>query len=479
MDDFFQKNLTAFAPRHRGIELVSPAPGPGLVALSTPRGLPTARLQGRLLHSAQDPEREAAAFAKEVAPGARVFLYGFGLGYPVEAVLKRLGPQGSLLVLELNPLILAAAFSLRDLRHLAGDPRLYLIHGQQEAAVAEAVSTAMANLWQDRQDAPMQVLLHGASWQSFPEGFAGIATALEVLRMERRVPALFGGLESRNFTYNRPAAKRSPGLKTLLNRHRNRPGLLVSAGPSLDALRPYLAPLAAHCVTGCVDTALPVLRALDLCPDYVFTLDPQEESFQHFAGHLECPAPLVFTPTANPRVIRHYRGKKFVVFKEGHAVTGGRDELEAEKGLTQAGGSVACLGLDCLIQMGCNPMVLIGQDCAFSGGRRYARLPGPAGIAGASAPGDGGEDPTRGPSGEAKPVRVEGCHPGEVATDSVLYSYLRTLEQIAAANPQVRILNLQSQGARIAHTQTLGSIGEVWQFLGSGFTGKSPGRVLA
>ena len=54
-----------------------------------------------LLHSSYDPEKEAHRFAEKLQVGARVCLYGFGLGYHLDAILDKIGPDGYLYVLSL------------------------------------------------------------------------------------------------------------------------------------------------------------------------------------------------------------------------------------------------------------------------------------------------------------------------------------------------------------------------------------------
>ena len=60
-----------------------------------------------------------------------------------------------------------------------------------------------------------------------------------------------------------------------------------------------------------------------------------------------------------------------------------------------------------------------------------------------------------------KQIRVECADGKEVFTSQVMYSYLRTLEQLAKAHPNTRVYNLCSHGALIENIQTLGSISEL------------------
>ena len=97
------------------------------------------RFDKLLIHSSYDPVKEGLGFAKNVQPGSWVCLYGFGLGYHVESLLKKIGPDGRLLVIELNPDLLSAAIHLRDQTEVFSDPRLHLIFGREEAAVSKEI----------------------------------------------------------------------------------------------------------------------------------------------------------------------------------------------------------------------------------------------------------------------------------------------------------------------------------------------------
>ena len=453
MTSHFQNNIKAFkknCPEVAGLADTIPE---SMEVFGSRKGPVTARYRGRLLHSAYDPVKEADAFSRDIPGGCSIGLYGFGLGYHIESLLEKIGPGGKLLAIELNSGLLATAFQVRDLTHLAEDPRFELVFGAEEKNTAERITQAMPALMQEDSGIP-RFLFHPASFECLPEAFPNIAIALEVIRLERRVPVLFGDLEQSNAEHNRDAVLASPGIRQLYGRYANRPGVLVSAGPSLDGLRPFLPFLSRHCILGCVDTALPVLSTLGVTPHFVFSLDPQDASFSHFEPCLDGVVPLVFTPSSNPKIIRNYKSEHYVVFKEGHAATVAQEPLAREKGLTQAGGSVSCLALDCLLKMGCDPVFLIGQDCAHSGNRPYASTGTPAAPAALE---------TR--DHRQSLIPVAGCQGAPIPTTHTLYSYLRTLEQIIEANPQQRVFNLSSQGARIAGAPEVGTLGELLPLL--------------
>ncbi|MFQ5672502.1 MAG: motility associated factor glycosyltransferase family protein [Nitrospinales bacterium] len=466
MNNFFDKNIAVLKSRNPEIEPLENRLAETLSVRETPAGAVTAQYGGLSIHSSRDPVKEGLAFAKSVKPGSRVFLYGFGLGYHVEPILERIGDAGSLLVVELNPEILAAAMILRDQTGVLSHPRLHLIFGREESRVAAEISRHMKHFRETAGGPELQVLFHSPSFQCIPKQFERLTNALEVLLIERRAPAVLGDLEDRNYSLNKDIVSRSPGIKTLRGKHRGRPAVLIGAGPSFDNALPYLEKIRDGALLACVDTALPVLLRRNIFPDYIFSLDPQDESFEHFVDYLETPLKLVYTPTANCKIVRHCRGEKFVVFKENHSLFADHDPLMREKGTTRAGGSVSCLGLDCLIQLGCNPIILVGQDCAFSGNRTYSRdTVGDEQFLQIVNTSNTVATVHQEKAREKKRIRVKGYNGSQLVTNQVLYSYLRNIEQIAEVSPETRLYNLFPHGARIEHVAPLGSINEMLKLL--------------
>jgi len=456
---FFEKNLALLKDHVSWTANIHNELSKKITVLDANSGKPTAQYENILLHSKYDPEKEGAEFAKKIPPGSRVCLYGFGIGYHLKPLLEKIGPDGFLLVIELNLDILATALKIRDHTQLFQNNRFKLISGADESKVSDEISRAMQNI-SEKESNKLEILFHAPSFKCIPDNFPALKNALEILLMERRFPAMFRDLEQVNVSHNEEKVKKSPGINSLKNIHSGRPGLMVSAGPSLDTVLPYLKYLQDIFVLTCVDTAFPALLKNGIHTDYVFSLDPQYESAFHFAEYTNGPTKLVFTPTANYNVLKKFPGDCFVVYKEGHAL-GQREEIE-KKGITQAGGSVACLGVDALIQFGCDPIILIGQDCALTGNRYYSKHSRFnqqlfSQIAGSAQLNKLHQEKFQ----KKKPVKVKNTYGNEILTDQLMYNYLRNLEQISMQNNKTQIYNLCSQGAAIDGIDPLYSISEL------------------
>ena len=458
---FFERNIkslkTSVSPSQDIPETLSEK----ISVLKASSGQPTLRFENILLHSIYDPEKEARRFAEKLQVGARVCLYGFGLGYHLDAILDKIGPDGYLLAIELNPDILTAALTLRDQTGIFEDRRFHLIYGPDEAEVSREISHEMERITGDHAD-QLEVFFHAPSFKCIPSTFPSLTNALEVLLLERRFPAMFGNLEKANYSLNREIVTSSPGINVLKNSQKGRPGVLVSAGPSLDLILPYLHRMQKEFLIACVDTAFPILLKNNIQPNYVFYLDPQIDSARHFVDYPAGKTSLVFTPTANHNVLKIFSGERYVVYKEGRRLSKDSESAMKEKGTTRAGGSVACLALDMLIHVGCDPIFLIGQDCAFSGNRYYSSQSQfnnqlQSKIIRTTPLGKLHHDKAL----EKKQLAVQCTQGNPLVTDQVMYSYLRTLEHIIKANPGTRVFNLYSHGAEIEHAPVLGSANEI------------------
>lgn len=460
MNSFYKNNISALKTRWPLLASLSDTIADSVEVLSTKTGGVTVRYGDLLIHSTYDPMKEADQFARDIQPGSFVCLYGFGLGYHVRAVLEKIGPQGKLLVIELNPDLLSAAMIIKDQTKLLSDRRLHLIFGVEEAIVSKAISEQM-EVWADTFDAPPEVLFHSPSFKCIPDRFPSLSNALEVMLMERRFPAVLGDLENQNYSLNQEIIRQSAGINSLAGTHRGQPGILISAGPSLDDLLPHLKRFQDTTVIGCVDTALPILTRVGILPHYVFTLDPQEESFRYFQENLDSTFKLIFTPTAHPKIMSHLQGEKIVVFKEGHSLYKNQETQIQEKGATQAGGSVSCLGLDSLVRLGCDPVFLAGQDCAYSGQRTYSRYSDRNLQLLDRIPHGTLVNTHSEQAGLIKQITVDGTCGSKVATSQSMFSYKRTIEQIAIQHPETRIYNLISHGAELENIDHIGSINEL------------------
>lgn len=417
-------------------------------------GDPTFKINGVAAASGVDPRAEGKKFAAAAEGKSRVIVYGFGLGYHLEALLASPALQ-KLVVVEANMPLIGAALHSRDLALLLSDPRLTLIAADTEAAAVARLSGLLA------AGEAYEILIHQPSFRVLPLSFGNLRNILETIQSERRFSGFFREQERANIAANIPAIAASPGVASLFSAFAGKPAVVAGAGPSLDRALRHLDRLQHRAHIIAVDTAAAVLAAHGIHCHAVISADPQPASVFHFAGAISG-APLIFIPSAHPAVVAMFPGRRYLMLQERHTLFAGAERLLPGRGSTGSGGSVSCLALDMLVQAGAGPIIFAGQDFAYPHGMAYnrdtlAQYASETPLA--AAAGQGLLDAALG-FAPPSTVRLEGGGEGETAAN--LRGYLQTFNELIAAAPGTRFFNLDSRGAVIRGCRNLAGLAEAW-----------------
>jgi hypothetical protein len=202
----------------------------------------------------------------------------------------------------------------------------------------------------------------------------------------------FGRLWLRNIDANITASRaRGLSLSAWKDRWKDRPAIIVCAGPSLDRNLPRMTGLKEKFVIVCVDTALIPLLKHGIVPDIVVSLDSQIANVADFFDPLvlsSCSSTdLVMEITAHRSIPGLFPGG-LLPFHTVKLLTSPETGTKAEfvephyraftsafrntEGL-QTGGSVSTTALDLCLLCGFSKVVFIGQDLGFLDYRLYCR----------------------------------------------------------------------------------------------------------
>lgn len=170
-------------------------------------------------------------------------------------------------------------------------------------------------------------------------------------------------------------------ISSLREKFKGLTAVLVSAGPSLRKNLSWLQSVRDKVFVLSCDTSLKVLIKAGIEADGVVTLDAQTNSFFHFMGESLTQIPLFADLVSSPTLLRepmfqsvvHSVTAKYQVDAEGSLVrevtAGGElaEQVFREVGDIQSGGSVATTAFDMLRYMGFTSVYFLGQDLAYSG----------------------------------------------------------------------------------------------------------------
>jgi hypothetical protein len=366
--DPFARNLAALQrsqPLLAARLLQTPEPE-GVEILTAPRGGLTLRLRGRSLHSPFAPGSEMAPAIDQAlaADPDWVFVFGLGLGYGIEALRRR--SRARIVVLEPSLQLLRAVLQRLDLTGLLEDERLLVIHRPEELSagfwthhrLGDRVGFAIHPVYRDLFAAELSEFL-GKVRRLFNDAIGGKQTQAARSR---------AWLD--NTLQNLPVIVERPMLARLQDRFRGKPGILVSAGPSLVKNVHLLQRLEGRALVVCVGTALLALLRRGIVPDLCVAIESEDIRTQFEADLSE--VRLALAPHAHPSLYALKTRRSFVVAQSANPAG---VQLTAALGADLAvseSGTVATTAFSCLDLLGCDPIVLIGQDLAYSGGRQYA-----------------------------------------------------------------------------------------------------------
>jgi hypothetical protein len=177
-----------------------------------------------------------------------------------------------------------------------------------------------------------------------------------------------------NVIRNAPAIVAGSDVRALTNAFPGVPAVIAAAGPSLDNAIDDLRAVQGRAVFIAVDTALRPLLHAGLTPHLVVGADPGTANARHFQELPDCPDTWLLSESALDRAATSiFDGRTFWFRLAKHHPWPFLHELGIETGLMEMWGSVLTAAFQVACLAGCDPIVMVGADLAFTGGRPYCR----------------------------------------------------------------------------------------------------------
>lgn len=409
------------------------------------------------LHSRHDPFAEAKRWADaiDIEDKFCIVVGGFGLGYHIRALFDRLRGDAFIVCTEPSIALIATALSCVDLTEVLASKRFVILTDTDKSRLHAQLQPYSTLIMLGAQFAP-----HAPSVRLNERAHAAIhGTITEFVTFSRMtLLTLIGNarITCKNISMNLASYVTTPPLDILRDRFRGNPGVVISAGPSLSKNIDQLAALKGHAVLCAVQTALRPLMKRGVVPDFVTSLDFHEMSRKFFDGVGDLSAThLVAEPKATWHVVDNYPGSVSLLDNSWARLVIG-DELGARGGLT-AGATVSHLAFYLAVYMGCDPIIFVGQDLAFTGHVFY--------VPGVEIHRSWRGEINRFNSMEQKEWdriarnrsilrRVRGADGTNLFTDELLFTYLEQFEKDIAAVP-CQVVNATEGGARIRGTTAM------------------------
>lgn len=342
-------------------------------------GALSATLDGRALASKRRPLEEARRLASTVdIKDAAVFaVTGFGVGHHVAALAERLGRTGIILCFEPDLSLLRAVLERVDHSSWIAKTNIAFVTEPDDAATLSTIVHGMEGvvaMGVRIVEHPASAERLGAAAQVFGETLSRVVSAVRTNVLTTMVQT---STTVRNLAMNADRYIASPGIEDLRNALKGKPGVVVSAGPSLSRNIKELARPGVRdrvCIIA-VQTTLKPLLAAGVKPHFVVALDYHEISRRFYEGLTASEVEgvtLVVEPKANPAILDAWPGDVRMPRDAFLDTMLGADLADPARGAIKSGATVAHLAHYLARHLGCDPVALVGQDLGFTDGQYYA-----------------------------------------------------------------------------------------------------------
>lgn len=221
-----------------------------------------------------------------------------------------------------------------------------------------------------------------------------------------------------------------------------KPAIIVSAGPSLEKNIALLTQNRdAVVISG--GRTLKSLLNIGVDPDFLTIIDASSLSYELVERHIALTkARLVYYFGVPPEMLAAHKGEK-ITFHQDNVMC---KFLQEDMIHLMAGGSVAHAMTMLAIELGCDPIVFIGQDLAYTNDMEHSQV--------ASSPWRGDEVSLT-PEEIRRSMLTQDIYGRKVKTCTELDLYRRQLERIIESNKDKTFLNCTEGGVNIEGSETV------------------------
>ena len=413
-------------------------------------GLPTVSMEHAdkrvYLHSKYDPVQEAERLVdqlQDVRDYQHVFFYGVGLGYHIESFMKRY-PELKFTLYEPQLEMLSLYLDHKSLQALPVK-KLNYIYAETSEAVMDILIKDFTDFIDEKVlfvSLPSYERVFGEHFKSFIQTFRNI---LILKQTNLNVSYSFEKRWILNSLVNFDQVLATPNIMGKKAYFQGRPAVLVSAGPSLtedfESIRHIKENGLAYIFT--VGSAVNALFNQGIIPDAAFAHDPSHlciNAFQKIIDEDGDTFPLVFGSSIGFEVTQKYRGPKLhmIISQDTIAPFLLKDNHGNEPPILSDAPTIALATLELLSRLGCEPIILAGQNLGFMNDRLYAN-----GISYTHISSEFTDDMRK------DAFLVEDIYGGQMYTNRMFNNMRLQMEAFIQEHPEVKVINTTKGGAKI------------------------------
>lgn len=325
-----------------------------------------------LLCDHENPINEAYAWIdKYIDPANKAdIVFGMGMAFHLEVLLTSF-PNKKVIIIEPNMDLFYQIISIRNLEPIINKAEIILDEG------LDVILNRINSLFWDTERGGIQVQPFEVYGEMFPDAWDELRDRFikhaESFTVDIATRRHFGELWVHNNIKNLNKICEASNATHLSGKFQGIPGILVSAGPSLEKNIHLLKGLEDKCVIMAAGTAVRIMEDNELSPHFMVGIDAGDKEGEIHTNVRNKDTYFIYSNQVSTHSVNGYTGPKFLMNYPVDMYTAGFFEYaNIESDFFLSGPSVANTCFDILFKMGCDPIIIIGQDMAFTAGSMYA-----------------------------------------------------------------------------------------------------------
>ncbi|MDD3237593.1 MAG: DUF115 domain-containing protein [Candidatus Gastranaerophilales bacterium] len=330
---------------------------------------PNLLYNGISVHSESGADNEALRIfnASKDSPKSVHVIYGLGLGYLLKIFAEK--SQGKIILYEPNLEFLRIVMEIVDFSDILQKENIII------CSTTEALYQALVILSNRNSNIKLNFL-----------NFHKNLFANDIEAFNQKLSRLYSQtLDGKNFSKNNAMRFLLSTLngfknkieaipfKELENKAQGIAAIIVSAGPSLHKNLEALKKLENKALIFCIAPALNTILEAKIKPDFINVIEPYDTSSQ-IKRLNTANLNIIAEPFTNKGFFEIDNKTTFITFSDSSPINKWFSDLTKQdpKGY-EANGTVSYQALNCAKLLGCNPIILLGQDLAYTDENCYSK----------------------------------------------------------------------------------------------------------
>jgi len=300
-------------------------------------------------------------------------LFGMGMCHHIEAILEKY-PSKRLMIIEPSIELFVYLISSRNMTKIFNNNRCWFL---LEDDFDIFLKNFLILYWDAKNKGVFKLqainvysIIFDEIWNEFKEKFKKQMNALVVDTTTRK---MLTELWLTNYIKNINNMKNASNADGFLGKFKDIPGIIVSAGASLENNVHLLKDIKDKCLILSASSARLSMKQFDISPHMFMTVDASEAESRIVENIENDNEYMVYSNQLAPKSLDIFDGKKiFINYNSDFYTTNFLNWAGIKSGFVMSAPSVANTCFDFMMRLGCNPIIFIGQDLSFTKNKQYA-----------------------------------------------------------------------------------------------------------